>query len=244
VGMGVISATGLGISGVAPGKHEIVVSKPGYPEAKKTVTLASGDNRDVTIEMVPEPRSPKDEGATAAPDTATPEQAPVFEAPVTSSENRIGTKVAAWVTLAGGVASIFVGIRYSYLVSQANSNLDPYRRFECVPKSKDLGPLGDRCNNKNEPVNIVKNPNMDTGDPAVAAWIQKTRSSANRYQTHQWIGYGIGGALLVTSTVLFYRGYISPSSTSSSLADAHGSSLHLAPILAPNAVGAMAFTTF
>jgi hypothetical protein len=56
VGIGVLSATGLGISNVAPGKHEIVVSKPGFQPVKKTVTLASGDSRDITIEMVPEQR--------------------------------------------------------------------------------------------------------------------------------------------------------------------------------------------
>lgn len=239
VGVGVLSANGLGLTGVAPGKHEIVVSKPGYQTAKKTVTLASGDSRDVTIEMMPEPRSPGAEGAPVASETTPSEQPPMSEAPVTSSGDRLGTKIAAIATAVAGAVGIGIGIRYSLLVNDANGKLDPYRRFDCVPLSKDLG-VG--CNNKNVPA--VPGSDMDTTRADVADWIQKTRSSANRYQKYQWVGYGIGGALLATSAVLFYRGFFSSSSSSSSLADARGSYFQLAPMLAPNSVGAAAFTTF
>jgi hypothetical protein len=239
VGVGVISANGLGISGVAPGRHEIVVSKPGYESAKKTITLSSADTRDVTIEMAPEPKSPGAEGAPVAADTGTPEQpplseAPVSEPPVTSSGDRIGTRIAAVVTAAAGVAGIIVGIRYSLLVNDANGKLDDFRRFDCVPLSKDI--YGNGCNTKNEPV-------KDAITAGQWDWIQNTKKSADRYQTYQWIGYGLGGALLATSAYLFYRGFFA-SSSSSSVADARGPSLYLAPIFAPNSVGAAAFTTF
>jgi hypothetical protein len=73
--------------------------------------------------------------------------------------------------------------------------------------------------------------------------MKKTKNSADRYQTYQWVGYGLGGALLVTSAYLFYRGFVADSSPSS-MADSRGSSLHLAPMLSPNGMGAAAFATF
>jgi hypothetical protein len=149
----------------------------------------------------------------------------------------MGTKVAAVVTAVAGAVGIIIGVRYSLLVSDANNKLDRFRRFDCVPASK--GPLCDYKNNPADPID----PNTP-GGKELLDWIDRTKSSANRYQTYQWIGYGVGGALLVTSAVLFYRGFISSSSSSSSAADARGSSFVLAPILAPNSVGAAAITTF
>jgi hypothetical protein len=68
------------------------------------------------------------------------------------------------------------------------------------------------------------------------------KSKADKYQTYQWVGYGVGGALLATSAFFFYRGYVSHSSGAT--ADARGSSFQFAPIFAPNVVGAAAFTAF
>ena len=237
VGMGVIGPTGLGISGVAAGKHEIVVEKPGYLPAKKTITLGSGESRDVTFEMVPESRPGAVEGAATTAAEAGPvttiEPLPYPETPSSSSDRRIGTKVAAWLTLAGGLAGIVVGVRYSLLINKANNNLDKYRRFDCVPQNIDLG-YG--CDNRNVPA-------KEALSPEEWQWMQDTKDSAQRYESYQWIGYGVGGALLATSAVLFYRGYVS-SSSSTSVADARGTSLQLAPLIAPNTVGAAAFTTF
>lgn len=228
VGIGVLSATGLGISGVAPGKHEISVSKPGYQTVNKTITLASGDTRDLTIEMVPEARSPGTEVATTQ---TTPEQTPSYETPSSSRSDRIGTKIAAWSTLAAGLVGLGVGIRYSLLIRDANDKLDPFRRFDCVLPTR--GPAKG-CNIHNELAAPITEEQY--------AWMQKTKDSADRYQIYQWIGYGAGGALLVTSAVLFYRGYIS--SSPSSLADARGPSLRMAPLLTPTSMGAAAITTF
>jgi hypothetical protein len=231
VGIGVMSATGLGISGVAPGKHEISVSKPGYQTVKKTVTIGSGDSRDVTIDMVPEARGTTGAEGTALATEPAPEQAPISQTP-SRTESRIGTKVAAVVTLVGGLAGIAVGIRYSILISDANKKLDPFRRFDCVPPSK--GPP-DGCDIHGNVANPISDDQY--------AWMQKTKNSADRYQIYQWVGYGTGAALLATSGFLFYRGFVS-SSSSSSVADARDSAFHLTPMISPTAMGAAAVTTF
>jgi hypothetical protein len=229
VGIGVISATGLGISGVAAGKHEIVVSKPGYQTVRKTITLASGDNRDLTVEMVAEPRAGVAEGAAATEPAAT-EQAPASEPTASSSDNRLGTKIAAVSTLVGGLVGIGIGIRYSILVNDANNKLDPYRRFDCVPVSK-----GPQCDIHNEVAPDIS--------PELRAWMDKTKNSADKYQIYQWVGYGVGGALVITSGYLFYKAFVADS-TPFSTSDARGSSLHLAPMISPNGMGAAAFATF
>jgi len=72
--------------------------------------------------------------------------------------------------------------------------------------------------------------------------MQQTKSNGDRYQVYQWIGYGVGGALLATSAVFFYRGYLAR--PSGATADARGSSLQFVPVFSPDGVGAMAFTTF
>ncbi len=56
VAAGVIGAGGLTIANVAAAKHEITVSKPGYSPVKKSVTLSSGETREVAIEMPPAKR--------------------------------------------------------------------------------------------------------------------------------------------------------------------------------------------
>jgi hypothetical protein len=146
----------------------------------------------------------------------------------------MGSRVAAWLTLAGGVAGIAIGIRYSLLVSQANDRLDPYRRFTCTKQADGKPATTGWCD--------IHGVDKGQVDDKTYKWMQDTKSKADRYQTYQWIGYGVGSAMLVTSGIFFYRGYISRSS--SAVADARGSSLQLVPLLAPNAMGATALATF
>jgi hypothetical protein len=101
VAAGVMGAGGLTIASVAAGKHEIVVTKPGYQPAKKSVILASGDRRDVAIELVPEGPVPI---PAATPSAETPAVEPAAQPTETAREEltsggRIGHKVTAWLTL-------------------------------------------------------------------------------------------------------------------------------------------------
>jgi len=237
VGAGVMGSGGLTIPNVAAGKHEITVTKPGYAPAKKSVTLGSGDSRDVAIEMAAEAPVPAEAqkalAPAAEPAAAEPAEAVKVEV-VSTGESRLGDRVPAWLSLAGGVAGIAVGIRYSLLVVDANNRLDPYRRFTCTKTSTGAVSATGLCDKNGKQADPV--------DPATADWMKKTKTNGDRYQIYQWIGYGAGGALLATSAVFFYRGYLSHSSGAT--ADARGSSLQFVPVLSPGGVGAMAFATF
>jgi hypothetical protein len=239
VSAGVMGTGGLTIASVAPGKHEIAVTKPGYSPANKTVTLSSGDTREVAIEMAAEAPAPT---PTETPAAETPAVEPAATVTTESTETvpreaswggpgggGTGAKVAAWASLAAGLAGIGVGIYYSYQVYQANSNLDPYRRFPCAA-SPDYG-----CDQSGKPATAQL-------PPATIAWRDLTKTLADRYQTYQWIGYGVGAAMLATSAGFFYFGYLAGSSGAT--ADARGSSFQLAPVFSRDGVGAMAFTTF
>jgi len=198
------------------------VKKPGYLPVDKTITLSSGDRREVAIEMVAEVAK-AEAPAEEPPATVTTE---TTEAVTTTSGGSgggwTGAKVSAWVALAGGVVGIVVGGVYSYYVSDANSKLDPYRRSPC-----NISTTG-YCDKNGKPAALIT-------DPALKAWMLHTKDLGDKYATDQWYGYGVGA-------VLFYLGYRSDSSGAT--ADSRGSSVHFAPVLSRDGVGAMAFTTF
>jgi hypothetical protein len=235
VSAGVMGAGGLTIASVAAGKHEIVVTKPGYSPANNTVTLSSGDTREVAIEMAPE-------AAAQAPKAETPAVEPAATVPAESTETvttemasggsgggRTGAGVAALASLAVGVVGIVVGGVYSYYVSDANSKLDPYRRFVC-----NTSPTG-YCDKSGAAKPLIT-------DLTLLAWMKHTKDLGDKYATYQWIGYGVGAAMLATSAVFFYYGFFSGSSGAT--ADARGSSFHFAPVFTRDGASAMAFTTF
>jgi hypothetical protein len=236
VAAGVMGSGGLTIANVAAGKHEIVVTKPGYQPANKSVILASGDSRGVAIELAPEGPVPIP-AATASAET--PAVEPAAQPTETAREEltsggRIGQKVTAWLALAGGLTGIGLGIYFSALVVDANGKLDPLRRFPCAPAP----PVSSGyCNSKG-----VQDTSPTDFPKATTDWITRTKSAASDDQIYQWVSYGIGTALLATSAVFFYYGYLSHSSGAT--ADARGSSFQFAPVFSHNGVGAMALTTF
>ncbi len=238
VGAGVMGSGRLTIANVAPGKHEITMSKPGYLPAKKSVVLGSGDTRDVAIELAAEAPARVETPKAAAPGAeptaaAEPREAAKVEV-ISTSESRLSDRVPAWLSLAGGVAGIAVGIRYSLLVADANNRLDPFRRFTCTKTSTGAISTTGLCDKSGKQADPV--------DPVTDAWMAQTKADGDRYQKYQWIGYAAGGVLLATSAVFFYRGY--RPRPSGATADARGSSLQFAPVFSPGGVGAMAFAAF
>ena len=229
---GVMGTGGLTIASVAAGKHEIAVTKSGYLPVNKTVTLSSGDRREVAIEMAAEAPVETTKAETPAMEPAVTVTTETTETVTTTSGgsggDRTGPKVAALVTLVGGGVGIVVGGVYSYFVSDANSRLDPYRRSRCNSSTG-------YCDKSGKPADPIT-------DPALKAWMLHTKDLGDRYATDQWYGYGVGAALLATSAVLFYYGYRSDSSGAT--ADTRGSSVHFAPMFSREGMGAMAFTTF
>jgi hypothetical protein len=114
-------------------------------------------------------------------------------------------------------------------VTSINSNLDKYRRYQCPGSSAttcsadgktDLGPL-------------------PAGAPE---YIKSQQNTGDHYTIVQWVGYGVGGALLITSGVLIYRGYFAKPTTVA--ARKNRSNLIVLPSVAPGNVGALAYWAF
>jgi hypothetical protein len=62
------------------------------------------------------------------------------------------------------------------------------------------------------------------------------------YTKIQWVGYGLGGALVATSAVFFYRGYLAAPATTA--ANRKPGTLVVMPSLGPGSAGAVALMRF
>jgi len=223
--VGLIGSDGLTLAGIAAGPHQITVSKTGYEKWEHTVTLASGGTEKVPVQL-------KAIQSEAAPDTAevVKPSAPMETEPVSAAEPfNQGSRIGAWAFLGLGLVSVGLGGYSSYKVSSINSNLDPYRRYPCPGSTaqtcsadgkSDLGPL----------------------KPEAVTYVQNQQSTGDTYSKVQWVGYGVGGALLITSGVFFYRGYIAKPTDLA--ARKSRNNLIVLPSLAPGNVGALAYLAF
>jgi hypothetical protein len=223
--VGLLGADGLTLAGIAAGPHQVTVSKSGYEKWERTVALASGAAEKVLVQL-------KAIQTEAAPDTgdAAKNTAPVETEPLSAAEPfNQGSRIAAWATLGLGLVSVGLGGYSSYKVSSINSNLDQYRRYQC-PGSTDVTCSADGKSNLgalNQQQRDYANSQQSTGDT---------------YSKVQWVGYGVGGALLITSGVFFYRGYIAKPTDLA--ARKSRNNLIVLPSLAPGNVGALAYLAF
>ncbi len=226
---GLLAADGLTIAGVAAGPHQLAVTKAGYEKAERAVTLASGGLEKVVIQMKP----------IEVPIAAAPEAAPTAEPagpaateseplPPSQASNQ-GPRVGAWALLGLGMVSVGLGGYFSYKVTVVNSNLDIYRRYPCP------GTGAQTCNADGTQNSVILK-------PADIAYVQSEQNTGNNFAKLQWVGYGVGGVLLVTSGVLFYRGYFAKPTQEAS--NKRRTNLIVLPAFAPDSVGAMAFLRF
>jgi hypothetical protein len=137
--------------------------------------------------------------------------------------------VGAWALLGLGIVGVGLGGYSSYKVSNINSNLDPYRRYTCANNSSQL------CDNKG----AVKGPL----DATSVSYVESQQNSGDNWSKVQWVGYGVGGALIVTSAVLFYHGYFAKSDDSTASRET-SSKLVLLPSFGRDNLGALAFVAF
>jgi hypothetical protein len=229
--VGLLGADGLTLAGIAPGPHQLAVTKTGYEKAERAVTLASGATEKVAIQMksiaAPIPVVPE---AAQAEDLTRENAAPAGNEPTPTPEMpNQGSRVGAWALLGLGMVSVGLGGYFSYKVTDVNSKLDRYRRYPCPV-------TGNRtCNADGTPNSVT----LTQGDINYA---QSEQNTGNTYAKLQWVGYGVGGVLLVTSGVLFYRGYFANPAQEAS--NKRRTNLIVLPSLAPTSVGALAFLRF
>ncbi len=186
----------LAITDVAPGKHELVVSKPGYAPGKQQFLLAAGQTVPVNMTLSSPSTTALSEvkPAPQATDSAEPNRtAPLAVATETRpGSGRDGYRTGFWVTFVAGVLGAGAGIKYGLDISDVNKKLDPYRRFPCMGNQL--------CNAKG-----VVRPALT---PAEKNTVSALNDEGNRDQTLQWICIGVGSALGVASGYFLYKGYI------------------------------------
>jgi hypothetical protein len=228
---GLLGADGLTLAGIASGPHQVAVSKSGYEKWERSVTLAGTTER-VYVELKPI------DGAGAAPLPVTPPApeaaaVPLANAPAGGEADAAepynqGSRVAAWAILGVGLVSVGLGVYSSVKVGIINSDLDSYRRFPCKAG-------GNNCTaDGNFQLSALTQKELD--------YVSSQKSSGDTYSKLQWVGYGVGGALLFTSGVFFYRGYIAKPTEVA--ARKSRNNLIVLPSFAPNSVGARAYLAF
>ena len=222
--VGLLGADGLTLAGIAAGPHQITVSKTGYEKWERNVTLASSANERIVVQL-------KAIQAETAPDTsdAAKPSAPVETEPLPAAEPfNQGSRIGAWATLGLGIVSVGLGGYSSYKVGSINSNLDRYRRYPCA------GGGAPTCGADGSNKGALNQQETD--------YVKSQQSTGDTYAKVQWVGYGVGGALLITSGVLFYRGYIAKPTDMA--ARKSRNNLIVLPSLAPGNVGALAYLSF
>jgi PEGA domain len=222
---GLLGSDGLTLAGIAAGPHQVTVSKTGYEKWERTVTLASGASEKIPVQL-------KAIRVEAAPDTseAVKPSAPLDTEPVSAAEPfNQGSRIGAWAFLGLGLVSVGLGAYSSYKVNSINSDLDKYRRYQC-PGSTAVTCSADGKTN----LGALKQQEMD--------YVNSQKSSGDNFTKLQWVGYGVGGALLVTSGIFFYRGYIAKPTDLA--AGKNRSNLIVLPSLVPGNIGALAYLAF
>jgi hypothetical protein len=220
---GVMGTEDLILSGITSGKHEITVTKPGYEPARKEVTVTSGESAQVDFKMI---RSPSATAAVIPPPP--PGQIRTDEPPAATRDTGGNTplKVATWAVFAAGVGSIALGVKFGTDVQSINNDLDAYRRFNCAKEPFKL------CDAKGESAHPLNKAEVD--------YVKAKKDDGQRLELYQYVSYGVGGALMLTSGYLFYRAYVDqPDSRAST-----GRSLALVPLLTPTEAGASALLRF
>jgi hypothetical protein len=219
---GIMGTEDLVLSGITPGKHEVTITKPGYEQEKREVTVASGETAPVDVKMT---RSP---GA-AAPVVTTPAltRPRADSMPTVRDTGRASTVVrtAAFVTAGGAMVAIVLGVKFGLDVQSINSDLDEYRRFNCTN--------GMCTDSRGQPKKPLSGPEV--------TYVKAKKDDGQRLEVYQYVSYGVGGALLLTSGYLFYKGYLEEAGRSRA---SKGTSFALVPMVTPTEAGAAAFVRF
>ena len=221
---GVLGTDGLLLAGVGTGTHEVVVSKVGYEKFERTVAVTAGATETVAVELkaIQQPgaaeETPAETTAVASPELTAPGGPP-----------HQTSRILAWLFLGGGLVALGVGGYSSYQIGVVNSHLDPYRRYDCNSGGPPI------CSADGKQI-------LGELTPEQRSYVSQQQSTGDDYTTLQWVGYGVGGALLVTSAVFLYRGYFAPSASSSS--NDHRSNLIVMPSFGPGSAGAQLYLSF
>lgn len=214
--VGALGAEPLLLNNIAAGRHELLGSKPGFAPVRQTVEVAGGGTAEVRLDL----------GASPAGGTGATSARPDLSLRADSAPGRQGNsglRAAGWATLVAGAISFIPAIKFTLDVNQINSDLDPYRRAKCA---KDRTKL---CSSDGTtPANGLS--------PKEEKYVADLQTEGDKFQTLQYVFYGLGGALVVTGSVLLYFGYAE--SAPSDAQASQGIDWQFAPVITPSSAGA------
>jgi len=200
--VGTTGSSPVAIPDVAPGRHEVTVEKSGYTTTKQEFTLAAGQSLPLNLTLSPvSVEVPRPEGGNKAVEIGGAGEPPTGEGPTMA-------RTGFWIAVVGTLASGALALKYGLDVRDVNSQLDQYRRFQC---------MGDPAMTTNCDVN---------GKPAAAltddqrARAHTLTDEGNQDQLLQWVFVGLAGAFAIAGGVLLYKGYLTSEGTQS--ASNHG----------------------
>jgi hypothetical protein len=119
-----------------------------------------------------------------------------------------------------------MGVKFGTDVQSINNDLDEFRRFPCNQGVFKL------CNSKMMEARPLNQMQVD--------YVKAKKDDGQRLELYQYVSYGVGGALLLTSGYLFYRAYVAEDGPHASA----GSRVAFAPLLSPTEAGAAASIRF
>lgn len=183
--VGVTTEDPLELGSIPTGRHEIVISKPGYEPMRKDVNVVGGDTVNISAalgESTPPPMANDLPGLGGEAPAAAPD-----------SDDRSGLKIATWATLGAGALALALGAKFGLDVLGYDEDLDPFRRFPCEDGTK-------RCSETGEELDPLTNEDR--------ARVEQIQSDADSAETLQYVGYGVGAVLVGTGVYLFYRAYV------------------------------------
>jgi len=222
--VGITTEEALEMGGITSGRHEIVLSKPGYEPVRKDVNVIAGEVASVktTMEAIGASTTPGSSDATAS---AIPDQ----DTQVATTDENSTMKIATWGTLGAGAIALALGVKFSLDVKGYDSDLDKYRRYDC-------GDGVNACSSKDgENVGV-----LSATEKNEAAQIQDDAKSP---QTLQWVFYGAGAALVGTGVYLFVRTYLTDEPSAGSQT-AMANRIQVTPTVTPNGAALSARLTF
>ena len=205
------------IPDVAPGRHEVTVEKSGYTTTKQEFTLAAGQSLPLSLTLSPVsvevPRPADNEGAEGGGGE-----------PGGGGDGSSLTRTGFWIALVGTVLSAGAALKFGLDVRDVNSQLDQYRRFQCMGDP----PMTANCDVNGKPAGPLPD---DAPEKA-----HSLTEQGNKDQLLQWVFVGLTGAFAIAGGVLLYKGYLSSEGKQS--ASNHG--LRLFPTATASSGGILA----
>lgn len=198
--VGVTGADAVAINDVAPGHHEVSVEKSGYTTTKQEFNLAAGQSLPLSLALSP---LSVELGASQTSGPPVVVQRPSSGAgddggedvPADDGSSRTLSRVGFWVAVVGTVAAAGMALKFGNDIRQINTELDPFRRFEC---STSQTGYCDKSGAAADPITDAK----------TKSFVNTKTDEGNRAQTLQWVCVGLLPPFAIAGAYFLYKGYL------------------------------------